>query len=367
MANSALTMYDLSLEQCVTAISAGGNKRTIIAQGHMGIGKTAMLKMLQEEYPDHVACYFDCTTKDVGDTQIPVILKTTDGQDYVRFATNEEYGLHLQGHKLILMLDELPKCNPSVFNANLRLVYERKMGSYTMHPDSLLFATGNHGTEGIGDLLPPHGLNRVTLVRIRKSTNMEWIKNFAINNNVHPIVMACAKDNPHWFHSFEDVSSPEDNPYIYHPQSSQTAFITGRSLESASDWLHLRDKFDDITLTSLLIGTIGERGAKDMMANIKLFDEMPSLESIQKDPKNAKVPTSASATVLVVYRTLANLEKDWLNAWMDYLVRLDPEAQGLFANGVKSEKYKKRDIVFTNKKFTEWATKNNYMFVADKS
>ena len=55
-----------------------------------------------------------------------------------------------------------------------------------------------------------------------------------------------------------------------------------------------------------------------------------------------------------------------MHGWITWYV-LTPEAQGLFANGVKSEKYKKRDIVFTNKKFTEWATKNNYMFVADKS
>ena len=94
---------------------------------------------------------------------------------------------------------------------------------------------------------------------------------------------------------------------------------------------------------------------------------MPSLDSIKNDPKNALVPTSASATVLVVYRTLANLDKDWINAWMEYLLRLDAEAQGLFANGVRSEKYAKRNLVMTNKKFTEWATVNNYMFVADKA
>jgi len=51
---------------------------------------------------------------------------------------------------------------------------------------------------------------------------------------------------------------------------------------------------------------------------------------------------------------------------MDYLLRLDAEAQGLFANGVKSPKYSKRSMVMTNKKFTDWARQNNYMFSADK-
>jgi len=365
MANSATSMYALSLDQCVKAIVAGGSKRTIIMQGHMGTGKSATLTMLDNLLPDHTACYFDCTTKDLGDLLIP-ILKDVDGNDYVRFATNEELGMHLKDKKLILMIDEIGKANPAVFNGLLRLIYERKIGSYDMHPDSILFATTNLGAEGVGDILPPHGRNRVTVVSVRKSNNMEWIENFAINNNVHPIVMACAKDNPHWFHSFEDVKNPEDNPVIFHPQSTQSAFITGRSLECASDWLHVRDQFDDHTLTGLLIGTLGERGAMDMMANIKLFDQIPSLESIKKEPKIAKIPTSASAVVMVVYRTLANLDKDWMNSWMDYLLRLDTEAQGLFANGVRSDKYAKRAMVMTNKKFTDWAMQNNYMFTADK-
>jgi hypothetical protein len=51
---------------------------------------------------------------------------------------------------------------------------------------------------------------------------------------------------------------------------------------------------------------------------------------------------------------------------MDYMVRLDKEAQGMFANGVRTEKYSKRSLVMTNRKFTDWAMANNYMFAADK-
>jgi hypothetical protein len=51
---------------------------------------------------------------------------------------------------------------------------------------------------------------------------------------------------------------------------------------------------------------------------------------------------------------------------MTYVDRLDKEAQGLFVNGVRAPKYSKRDFVMTNRKFTDWAMKNNYMFTADK-
>ena len=36
----ASQMYALSLDQIATAIKTGGNKRTILIQGHMGTGKS---------------------------------------------------------------------------------------------------------------------------------------------------------------------------------------------------------------------------------------------------------------------------------------------------------------------------------------
>ena len=357
-------MYALSLDQIATAIKPGGNKRTILIQGHMGTGKSSLLNALAAEFPDHIPCYFDCTTKDLGDITIPNIAKMDDGTGYVTYLTNEELGAH--NHKPVLIdVDEYGKANPAVKNALLRLLLERKIGSYTLHPDSIIFATTNLGAEGVGDLLPPHARNRMTVITARKPNNIEWIE-WGINNGIDHTLLGWAKDNPQLFASFEDVKDPEENPYIYHPRDQRAAFVTPRSLEAASDWLKSREAYDDQTLTSLLMGTIGDRGAMDLMAFVKLADQLPSLESIKQEPNNAKVPDSAAAICMVIYRALATIDKDWINAWMDYVVRLDKEAQGMFANGVRAPKYSKQSMVMTNKKFTDWAMANNYMFAADK-
>ena len=58
---------------------------------------------------------------------------------------------------------------------------------------------------------------------------MEWIE-WGINNGVDHTLLGWCKDNPHLFHSFEDVKDPDDNPYIYHPKQQRTAFVTPRSL-----------------------------------------------------------------------------------------------------------------------------------------
>jgi len=363
MANQAVTMYALGLDQIETMVRVGGSKRTVLVQGHMGTGKSSLLKALTQQLPNHTACYFDCTTKDLGDITIPQ-LQTIDDEGYVRYVTNEELGLHL-GKPIVLMVDEYGKANPAVKNAMLRLLLERKMGSYELHKDSIVFATTNLGAEGVGDLLPPHARNRITVITSRKPSNMEWIE-WGVSNGIDHTLLSWCKDNPQLFYSFEDVKDPEQNPYIYHPKQQRTAFVTPRSLEAASDWLKLRDRMDHQSMTAALMGTIGERGAMDLMAFVNLSDQLPSLDSIKKDPMNAKVPESGAAVCMVVYRALSVIDRDWVDAWMDYLVRLDKEAQGMFANGVRSPKYSKQGIVMTNKKFTAWAMANNYMFAADR-
>ena len=390
MSNSAVSMYAIGLDQIAALIKATGHKRTTLVQGHMGTGKSSLLSTLGRELPNHTLCYFDCTTKDLGDITLPNIkgaglgagsrLKgkinpmthdvdlTVTNQDetlpFVTYSTNEELGAHHNG-PIALMVDEYGKANPSVKNALLRLMLERKIGSYTLHPDSIIFATTNLGAEGVGDLLPPHARNRITVVTARKPTNMEWIE-WGINAGVDHTLLGWCKDNPQLFHSFDDYKNPDDNPYIFHPKQQRAAFVTPRSLEAASDILKERHNFDDQTTTAALMGTIGERGAMDLMAFVKLADQLPSLESIKKEPLTAKVPSSAAAVCMVVYRTLATIEKEWMDNWMIYMDRLDTEAQGMFANGVRAPKYGRQALVMTNKNFTQWAMKNSHLFAADK-
>jgi energy-coupling factor transporter ATP-binding protein EcfA2 len=360
---TAQQMYNLTLDQIANLMKAVGHDRTVLVQGHMGTGKSSLLKMLAAEMPTHRPIYFDCTTKDLGDLMLPRIADVGADAHYVSFAPNEELGLH-HNEPVIVMLDEYGKANPAVKQGLTAFMLERKLGSYKLHPDSIVFCTTNLGAEGVGDLLVAHQRNRITVVTARKPSNMEWIE-WGINNGIDHTLLGWCKDNPQLFADFTEMRDPEENPYIYHPRAQRAAFVTPRSLEAASDILKQRGGMDDMTVTAALMGTIGDRGAMDLMAFVKLADQLPSLESIKKDPSNAKVPSSAAAVCMVVYRTLASLERDWLDAWMDYMQRLDKEAQGMFANGVRAPKYSKQSMVMTNKKFTQWAMQNNYLFASD--
>ena len=354
-------MYGMSLNQIAKAIASVGHKRTILVEGHMGNGKTSILKMLAEKFPNHIPCYFNCVTKDLGDLSIPS-LNTDEG--FVTYLPNEEFGIH-HGKPVIIMFDEWTKANQSVKNGTLVTMLERTIGTKKLPEGSIVFATGNLGAEGVGDTIPAHGRNRMTIVTARKSTSDELIEH-GVNNGWEPIVLGFIREFPQILQGFEDVKDPNDNPYINHPKAQRKSFITPRSLESSSDILTERHLFDDHSLTALLIGTIGDRGALDMMAFVKLADQLPSLQSIKDDPLNAKVPDSASAVCMTVFRALGAMNREWVDNWVIYMERLDKSAQGLFANGVRANTYAHRSIVMQSENFTAWAMKNNYMFAADK-
>jgi hypothetical protein len=267
------------------------------------------------------------------------------------------------------MIDEYGKANPAVKNALLRLMLERKIGSSTLHPDSLVFATTNLGSEGVGDLLPAHARNRLTIIKTRKPTNVEWIEDFALNAGVDHTMLAWVTDNPQVFHSFEDYKDAEANKFIYHPADpSRASFVTPRSLEKASNWLKVRGKLTDKTLMAALIGTIGTEAAANLNTYVRVADQLPSLDAIKKDPMGARVPESMAARCMVIHRTCSNIDPTWVDAWFDYMMRMDKESQGFFNNTIKADSYdkKKQAVVMNNKKYRDWALANNHLATADK-
>lgn len=350
----------LSIDQCVKAALAIAVNRTILFQGDMGSGKTSILKMLSELLPDHIPIHFDSTTKDMGDLMVPMFDQIEEGS-IVRYALNEELGFH---HKqpVILMIDEYGKANPAVKNALLRVMLERKIGvSNTLPEGSLVIATTNLGAENVGDILPPHARNRMTIINMRKSTNEEWLE-WGIENGIHESILQWAKETPQLFHSFTTVEDPKDNPYIFHPRATErTSFVTPRSLEAASEWVKQRDQLDEGTLRAGLMGTIGERAALDFSAYLTMMDEVPRLADLKTNPDNAIVPTSAGAIGMVVYRTLATIEYSWVDNWMKYLSRLPREAQGLFVQAARAKTYGKRETVCNSLGFQDWCTHNHWL------
>lgn len=359
----------VTLKQFADAIATVGSEVTIIGQGEPGIGKSAMLNVLSERFPDYATAYIDCTLLDLGDFALPFTVEE-NGLRVTRFAPNARF--QLQSDKpVIVMLDEIGKAMKAVKNVLLTLMLEQRIGDLKLPKGSIVFGTTNMASDGVGDSLEAHARNRVCFTTVRKphagfntdgTVDDDSWGMWAINNDVDPVVLAWVRANPHCLESYTDPAQRE-NALIFQPtRPEQIAFVSPRSLHKASSIVKLRHVLGNDVTQTLLAGTIGPSAASEMQAFMTVVDKLPTWEAIVADPKNAKLPGDMDviAKCLIVLSALTRVDEKSIDSWIDYAERLDLEWQAMFAkSGMKSQK---QSVLVRNDKFKKWAIRNQWAF-----
>lgn len=348
----------ISLNEAATLIEACGRDETILIQGEPGIGKSAILKHLGET-TNMPTRYVDCTLLDLGDLQMPV-----PREDCVEFLPNKHFlapmGEDGERQPVIIMLDELGKANRSTQDALLTLLHEHRIGSTYLPEGSIVFATTNLTSDGVGDNLEAHARNRITTVKVRKPTQEEWME-WAVNNDIDPIVIAWTKEYAHAFQSYSDLTKEQadENPYIFNPTKRQTAFVSPRSLENVSHLVKRRHLLSSNALLAAMAGTVGESAARDMRAYFSVADSLPSWENICTEPSKAVVPDNPIAGVVLALSACMKVNKSNIEAWMKYMQRLPREVQFLFVTNVLVS-VNAAQVVSTSESFTNWCIENEW-------
>lgn len=350
------TQIKATLAQAALLIRTVGTTNTIILRGQPGIGKSAILKMLSRELPDYLPCYIDCANLDLGDLGMPVIDRESMVTNY---APNARFGVGRgQNRPVLMMLDELGKAPRPVMNMLLPVILEHRIGDVPLPTGSIVFATTNLDTDGVGDNIPSHAYNRMTEAIIANPTADEWLQ-WADDNDIAPEVKAFAKQNPEVFHCYTDLKPSDKNPYIFNPLTGNTrTFCSLRSMEKASNIVKMRHVLGDAFLPAL-VGTIGESAAQLMVALANLADSLPLYENIVKDPHKTKVPKedAVGAMFILAFMLAGRVTEDDLDAVMVYAERMPSfEAYSLFVSSLAGNK-SKVGMACRNRRFTTAAAK----------
>jgi hypothetical protein len=255
------------------------------------------------------------------------------------------------------MLDEFSKGMQPVQNMLHPLLeaHNPRLGDIPLPEGSIVFLTGNLSTDGVGDSLKAHTLNRIVKVQVRKSTAEEYLA-WAVNNDVDAVVCAFVDRYPTVMSSYLD-DGQQDNPYIYNPKRMQMSYASPRSLVAASNILKVRERLDSESLLAALIGTVGEATARDLQAFVDYQDQLPKWADMVNSPDKAKIPESAGACAVVVFNAITKVTADTIESFMQYIERFEPEWVSAFCINM-ARNPQKQSIAFRSKRFTKWVGEN---------
>ena len=357
---------------------------TIIIRGEPGVGKTAMGEALSAQLNMpyvHINVPSKTDTSEFG----MFIPNRETGQ--LEYFTNNHYAWHKPS---IFNLDEYPKGMNAVKTMLHGLCeFPRRIGDIVIHPDSIIFLTGNLASDGVGDVLAAHSQNRMCELYMSKPQAEPWVQ-YASTRGVNPIVLAWVTREPQVLASYMD-DGQQDNPYIFNPKRASSsvnkAYVSPRSLFKASDTVtkYQAGKLTEHQMMAVLQGQIGGAAMRQLTAFIAVANQIPTPREIIDNPTGAPVPTAPGATVMVTLGAIQWLTSvatdktqfdnlsgaDVMGRWFQYMQRLEKELQAMFVITAKragdptnggTDGRKLWDLAWNNKAFQQWALSNMHLF-----
>lgn len=348
----------VTINELRTTIPLIATTLTPIIQSEPGVGKTSLLKMIEEDMGDkYDYIYVDCPVKDMSDIAMTIPNHDTKTlENYV----GSIFKLDSDKPKVIL-LDEFMKAPKLLQVIFTRLMLERTVGDIPLPKGSMVFGTSNNQSDGVGDTMLAHAGNRVCIFQMQKPDVDSWLE-WAGNNGVHPLIRAFVHTFPKCLHSYLD-DGQENNPYIFKPSKQMLSFVSPRSLALASTIIEHKDEIGENATLCGLTGTLGESASRDMDAFLRLEKELPTFDEIVKSPDTTPVPESISAQLFLMFQASDKIKSPSdLTAVMKYIKRIgSEEIQATFFTMIMRH-HTCQKFARGNKEVAKWCTSNHVLF-----
>jgi Viral (Superfamily 1) RNA helicase len=328
------TIPSVSINELRTLIPAIGKELTVVVQSEPGCGKTSLLKMMEEDMGDaYEYIYVDCPVKDMSD-----IAMTIPNHDSKTLETYVGSLFNLASPKpKVILLDEFMKSPKLLQVIFTRMMLERCVGDTPLPQGSIVFATSNNSSDGVGDSMLAHAGNRVCIVKMDKPDVDGWLP-WATANGISSVVRAWVSMNKRCLKSYT--------------QSGQADVI-----------VKVRDAIGENATLAALAGTIGASAAGSMSAFFSIEKQLPDFDDIIKAPSTIEVPTDNAAILMVIFNGVDSITtQDMMTKFMVFVKRIaSKELQSLFFT-MSMRNSKTVSIARGNEDIKTWAVSNSHLF-----
>jgi len=195
--------------------------------------------------------------------------------------------------KGILFLDELTSAPQMTQAGCYQLVLDRKLGEYVLPDGWVVVAAGNPASErGVHFSMPRPLRNRFVHLDLEPDLD-DWCK-WAIKAGVRPEIIAFLRFKPELLLAADVTSDANAWPT---PRSWEMAsnVLSGIANRQKTAFLSGASDFE----AQLLDGTVGPAATSELVAFLRLFRQLPSIDEILLNPDTAPLPTETSAQIAI--------------------------------------------------------------------
>jgi len=218
----------------------------------------------------------------------------------------------------ILFLDELTSATKPVQAAAYKLILDRMVGSFKLHPNVAIVGAGNKITDrAVVNQMSTALQSRLVHYELEVSVK-EWTEH------------AYKLDFDYRVISF--IEYLPSKLMDFRPDHQDATFSCPRTLEFASK---LIKSVPDVTEEhgARIAGALGEGCAVEFITFAKEFSRLPRFQEIVDDPAGMAIPPESSTKYATTAMLIERFDEKTLSAILKYLERLDIEFQIVFCRG----------------------------------
>lgn len=307
-----------------------GNKIVPFILGAPGGGKSACAREIMAELGlDHVV-EFTASLRD----PVDVLGTPNNTGEYTRWVPPEEF-YKLRSGRVGLILEELSDAPIPMQNALCGVVYDRRAGNLQLSEQIHIIATGNRTED-------KSGANRITSKLANRTRRFDFQENlddltaYALDSGWKTDLIQFLRFRPGLISDFD---------------ANRFANPTPRSWERVN---LVPDTLDASLFLENVIGEVGEGAAAEYVGFRRIYSQLPNIDALLLDPKNAQVPTDPAVRYAITGALARKATVDNVDRVMAYTARLPAE----FGVMTIKDAIKLTPKITSTRAFIEWSTAN---------
>lgn len=286
-------------------------------QASPGVGKSAVINQIAAEYNLKVIDLRLASSDPTDLSGLPHFFKDANGRNKAQYATFDTFPL--EGDPLpkdangkdmagwLLFLDEFSSAPKSVQAPAYKLVLDRMVGQNKLHDKVAIVAAGNKSTDNAIVIKLSTALQSRVAHLFLDVDKKEWV-DWAIKNDIDSRIIGLVEFAPGNLHNFD-------------PNHTDNTFSCPRTLEMLSRVV--KGKQVTVDDYDLIEGVIGKGAATEFITFCDIYQNLPPIADIIKDPAKCPLPAEKSQRYALATYVADNMDKNNAGALVDYLMRMD--------------------------------------------